>query len=201
MEIKVQKEYWVSGNERTAFNTVEQYGREAVPRIARHVNGRIDVMGFWYTQRRGLGEQRLRITPPRSGHVYDLQTNAYLGRQSSFEVTKPLEGSGFYVVTPYRIETPKVKVQAAKAKGGNTQIQCRVSISPQAAASERHVVRMQLFAPDGREWRDFSQCRVAEKGGFTHVFTLPLNAPPGVWRVCAREAISGLSDQVTVEWP
>jgi len=194
MSIDVQATYWVSGNEHTQFSTLEQYGHEAMPEIARYINGGIDILGFWYyAHRRGLGEQRLRVTPPRSGHIYDLRTNEYLGRQDTFEVTMALEGLRVYAVTPYRIEKPEMTVRVTQAQGGNAQIECRVTVSPRLAAAERHVVRLQLFAPDGSEWKDFNVNRVAENGAFTHVFTLPLNAPEGTWTVHAREAISGLS--------
>jgi uncharacterized protein YfaS (alpha-2-macroglobulin family) len=66
-------------------------------------------------------------------------------------------------------------------------------VSPRGAAAERHVVRLQLFAPDGEEWRDFAVNVVAANGVARHSIVLPLNAPRGTWRVTAREAISGLS--------
>jgi len=50
-------------------------------------------------------------------------------------------------------------------------------------------------------WRDFAVKVVTADGAAAHEFVLPLNAPRGVWRVLAREAISGLSDEGTVEWP
>jgi hypothetical protein len=161
----------------------------------------MDILGFWYSDRRGLGEQRLRVIPPRSGHIYDLRTNEYMGQHDTFVVTVALEGFGVYAVTPYRIEKPDMTVRVTQVQGGNALIECQVTVSPQAAAAERHVVRLQLFAPDGSEWKDFNVNSVAENGAFTHVFTLPLNAPQGAWTVKAREAISGLSDEAIVEVP
>ena len=202
MGVEVQQAYWESGGERIDFDTLEQYGQDAVPGIARYVNGGIDVLGvFWHTMHRGLGRQVVSIQPPRAGHVYDLLTNEYLGRHNRVQVEIPLEGLKVYAVAPYRIEKPQVTVRLARTEAGHPRIESRVRVSPEGASQERHVVRLRLFAPNGNEWRDFAVNAVSADGVARDDFVLPLNAPRGVWRVLAREAISGLSDEGTVEWP
>lgn len=172
------------------------------PTQAHYVNGRIHAFAFWYSyrdRRRGAGNERVRVTPPAPGHVYDLKTNEYLGRhRGSFETEIPLEGLGAFAVTPYRIGTPAVRGAAGLTRTGNPAIDSEVLLAPRAAASERHVVRRQLFAPDGTEWTDFAENTVVENGRGGHRFILPLNAPRGVWTVRAREAISGLDGSASV---
>ena len=200
--VEAQQTYWQSDGRRIDFDTLEQYGQNAVPGIARYVNGGIDVLGiFWDAMDRGLGRQVVSIQPPRAGHVYDLLTNEYLGRHDRYEAEIPLEGFGVYAVAPYRIEKPQVTVRFARTEAGHPRIESRVRVSPEVASRERHVVRLQLFAPDGAEWRDFAVNVACTDGVARNDFVLPLNAPHGIWRVVAREAISGLSEEGTVEWP
>lgn len=172
------------------------------PTQAHYINGRIHTFAFWYSyrdRRRGAGSERLRVSPPAPGHVYDLKTNEYLGRhRGSFETEIPLEGLAAFAVTPYRILAPAVRAAAGQTAAGNPAIDCEVRLRPQAAATERHVVRRQLFAPDGTEWTDFAETAMVENGQGEHRFVLPLNAPRGVWTVRAREAISGLAGSASV---
>ena len=177
------------------------------PTLSHFSNGNLHVLALWHSymiqldsgKRRGLGTELLRITPPAAGHIYDLKTNEYLGRHSSFEVEKPLEGLGAYAVVPYRIGKPHLEVREDATAAGNLRLISRVRVAPDAAADERHVVRLRLFAPDGGEWTDFAANIVAEDGEGAHDFILPLNAPRGRWKVQAREAIGGLADNVSLE--
>ena len=177
------------------------------PTLSHFTNGNIHTFALWHSfitqldsgKRRGVGTERLRIAPPAEGHVYDLKGNEYLGRHASFEAELPLEGLGAYAVAPYRIETPHLETTNDATDAGNIRLFSRVRVAPAAAAGERHVVRLRLFAPDGSEWKDFAENIVAADGVGTHAFMLPLNAPRGEWRVEAREAISGLADSVFLE--
>ena len=164
----------------------------------RYINGGIDIIGVWFTTRRGIGTQHLSITLPRPGHVYDLQSNKYLNRHDKLEVEIPLEGLGVYAVAPYRIEAPRLEVKAGRTKDGKPCFETQVQVNPKEAAAERHVVRIRLFAPDGTEWRDFAVNVIADKGIARQQMVLPLNAPSGNWKVQAREAISGLSHDCSV---
>ena len=176
------------------------------PTLSHFSNGNLHTLALWHSyilqldsgKRRGLGTEVMRITPPAAGHVYDLKSNEYLGNHSSFEVEKPLEGLGAYAVVPYRIEKPLLEVSEGVTEAGNIRLTSHVRVAPAAAANEQHVVRLCLFAPDGREWKDFAANIVASDGTATHQFILPLNAQRGQWKVRAREAISGLADNVSL---
>ena len=176
------------------------------PTLSHYRNGNIHAFALWHSliiqldsgKRRGAGTELLRITPPAAGHIYDLKSNAYLGSHSSFEAEIPLEGLGAYAVVPYRIERPHLELSDDATDAGNIRLASSVRTAPAAAAGERHVVRLRLFAPDGSEWKDFAENIVAADGVAAHEFILPLNAPRGGWKVEAREAISGLADTVSV---
>ena len=106
-----------------------------------------------------------------------------------------------YAVAPYRIGRPRIRMEIDRTQAGNPLLKIRVRVAPSEAMRERHVVGLRLFAPNGEEWRDFGAKEVATNGVANHRLVLPLNAPQGAWRLQACEAISGLSDEVTVEWP
>ena len=176
------------------------------PTLSHFSDGNIHTLALWHSfilqldsgKRRGAGTEVLRITPPVAGHVYDLKSNQYLGRHDSFEVEKPLEGLGAYAVVPYRIGKPHLETSEGVTEAGNIRLINRVRTAPAAAAKERHVVRLRLYAPDGSELEDFAENIVAADGAGAHEFILPLNAPRGRWKVEAREAISGLAHSVSL---
>ena len=129
-----------------------------------------------------------------AGHIYDLKSSKYLGWQERFAVTMPLEGTAFFASVPYQIQKPELTLAPAEPKNGLPTIRCQAKLNPEEAARENQVVQFRLFAPDGAEWPDFAATRTARSGTAEHLFTLPLDAPRGNWRVEAREAISGLAD-------
>lgn len=171
------------------------------PFLAHFRNGAVRLFAFWwsnYDRRRGAGTERVRVTPPRAGHIYDVKSNRYLGECKDFVAEVPLESFHAYASVPYRIGKPKLRVQTGISAAGNHRIECKVQTSPKEAAADRLVVRMRLLAPDGREWDDFADSVVTADGAGIHEFILPLNAPLGEWRVEAREAISGLAARARV---
>jgi len=168
------------------------------PYTAHFTNGDIECFGLWFcnsgwlSKKRGAGTTQLRVTPPKAGHIYDLRKNEYLGNVKGFTVTMPLEGLSAYAVVPYKIEMPSLNTETQRLPGGLIRITCKIKVSPDQAAGQRHVVKFLLYAPDGKEWKDFEITKTTEVGKAQHVFMLPINAPKGIWRVEAREAISGL---------
>lgn len=172
-------------------------GLSARPKLAHFVNGRIHLFAYWYApERRGNGMERVTVTPPVSGYVYNIKTNEYIGNcRSSFSLEMPLEGLGAFAVLPYKIERPSLTVK----KEGERAVACETVLEPDDAVPEFHSVRMRLFAPDGTEWKDFASTARAVKGMVAHTFILPLNAPEGIWKVEAREAISGLASIENIE--
>ena len=166
------------------------------PFLAQYQNGAVSLFAFWwsnYDRRRGAGTERVRVTPPRAGHVYDVKSNRYLGQCKDYEVAVPRESVSAYAVVPYRIAKPRLSAHAGVSAAGNRLIRCQVRTAPKAAAADRLVVRLRLLAPDGSEWRDFAENLATAAGVGAHDFVLPLNAPRGKWTVEAREAISGLA--------
>ena len=166
----------------------------ARPVLNDFVNGRIHCFGFWYPVRRGIGYENLVVTPPTPGHIYDLKSNEYLGRQERFEVSFPLEDTAAYASVPYRIQQPTLTLTSAPSSTKLPTIHCLARIRPDEAANEKHVIKFRIFAPEGSEWRDFAATKTTMNGKATHVFKLPINAPEGKWKVVAREALSGLEN-------
>ena len=56
------------------------------------------------------------MTWPREGHVYDLLTGKYLGKQSQGEIEMPKEGVAVFAVVPNRIVAHKISVKAVTDK-------------------------------------------------------------------------------------
>ena len=158
-------------------------------------NGDIDCFAFWYGKGRGHGTQRVRVTPPQPGVVYDLRSGNSLGHVAdTFEFTMPLEGLAAFAVCPTPIPTPVLTITPGADEQGRRMIGCDAHLAGEDFTRRHMVVQFMLFAPDGHEWTDFRVSATTLDGHATHRFVLPHNAPAGTWRVTAREALSGLSD-------
>ncbi len=178
-----------------------QFGVEdrKVPQVVRILNGGIECLALYSEHALGRGVQTVHITPRRRVHVYDLRNQAYLGEQTeSYACTMPLEDVLLHSHVPFRIESPQLDVVRQTDDTGATRFVCTATLRPKAAAAENLVVRFILTAPDGSEWEDFAVSAITRQGVAKHTFALPLNAPRGVWKIEAREAISGLAAEAAV---
>lgn len=158
----------------------------------------IEIVGISaHRQRKGAGNERLRVTWPREGHVYDLLTGMYLGKHKQGEITMPREGVAVFALVPYQIEAPELTVEAVEDDQGRTDVSAVVSL-PEEASQQRHAISLALLTPEGKAWLDLPETGLTENGTLRHQFTLPLNAPHGTWTVIAREAVS--RQQATAEF-
>jgi hypothetical protein len=63
----------------------------------------------------------------------------------------------------------------------------------------RHVVHVEVLSPSGATMPLYTQNVVLEAGRGQLQLNTALNDPPGAWQIRAREVISGLTAQETIE--
>ena len=136
------------------------------------------------------------VAPTMSGFVYDVRARTGLGRVRSLQA-KVTDGVALlYAVTPYEVTDLGLSAPATARAGDSLD----VPVAVQASTGEPgdHVVHMRLLHPDGTEaaWARHNLLTRAGRGEWRP--RLALKAAPGVWRVEARELISGRAAQAEI---
>ena len=138
---------------------------------------------------------RVRVHLPKRGHVYDVLAGAYLGERASVDTTLEVAKPKFFAQLPYRIGAVSVKAPP-RAKPGD-RVPVRLGLA--AGAGPTHIVTLDVYRPDG-SWAHYHRQRVEMKGRTATVHVpLAWNAPPGAWKLEAREVIGGQTAEARLE--
>ena len=168
------------------------------PVLYHYRTGEIDILGISsHRQRKGVGMERLQVTWPRKGHVYNLQTGEYLGYQESAMIEKLREGVSVFAVIPYAIQSPELKAKAVKDGTGLTVISAEAVLG--TPEGQPHAAQFQLICPEGKPWYDIPDTVLTTDGVARREMVLPLNAPSGTWKVIVKESITRKQAETSVE--
>ena len=158
--------------------------------VCRFRDGAADYVGVYrHSDSPALNPQTVRVTLERKGHVYDVRAGRYLGqRQDARAAIKPADAA-LLAVLPYKVTGLSLEVGPGGKPGVQAPIQAKVIA---AGAVGRHILRMDVYEPDGRLSRAYSANLVAPAGQYAGVIPTALNEKPGRWRVVVRDVITGL---------
>lgn len=131
------------------------------------------------------------ITLVSAGHLYNERTGDYLGETDTVTLPWKAEEPIILARLPYR-----VKGLSAKAAVRKGRVEYGVRIDATDTPGE-HVVRVDVYGPDGRWYPHYSKNGVAEEGLCTGGFRLALNDQKGAWRLAARDAVTGTTAEAT----
>jgi hypothetical protein len=126
---------------------------------------------------------------PEARETYDVRMGRYLGRTR--QVNLPLRAYGAAALARLDYPVSDVAIRAADAaRGGAVPVSIDLTCTGQTPPG-RHVVRVEVLAPDGQRQPFYTQ-NVETRGGQWRgqIFTA-LNDLPGQWTVQAREVMSG----------
>lgn len=132
--------------------------------------------------------EHVAIEFPDARETYDLREGKYLGRTKRAKL--PLRAYGAAVFARLDYQVTGLSIKAADALRGGA-VPVAVDLACTGKSPGRHVVRLEVLAPDGLANHFYTQ-NVDTRGGQWRgeVFTA-LNDPPGPWTVRAREVMSG----------
>jgi len=138
-----------------------------------------------------LNPDEVIVRLPKSGHLYEVKSEKYLGKGKEARVNLPAAGSALIAILPYKIEG--VSVKASSARAGE---QVRIAASVKASARPgRHVLHLEIYDPEGNLYRAYTSNAVAQNGKWEGYIPTALNDLPGRWKVKVKEVVSGLSAQ------
>jgi hypothetical protein len=142
----------------------------------------------------------VRVRRAAEGHWYDLRAHKYLGLKREVRTTLTGGQPRLYAVLPYRVEGLDLSVSGGEAPGA--AVKYRVQVQADAArlaksarggsALGRHVVKIDVYGPDGKRRRFYSGTVEARRGAGTGGFRLAQNDPSGEWRIVAMDCTSGV---------
>jgi hypothetical protein len=121
------------------------------------------------------------------GHLYDLRAHKYLGEKQSLKTSLTGGEPRMYARLPYRVEGV-----ALKATRTGSDVTYEVKVKAGAKQLGKHVVKVEVFGPDGKKRDLYSGTVEAKNGAAAGAFRLALNDAPGEWRIVATECCSGL---------
>ncbi|MCE5238801.1 beta-galactosidase [bacterium] len=132
----------------------------------------------------------------RKAHLYDVRAGKYLGEVQNLR-TKLTPGlAHLYALLPYRVEGLRVTAPAQATAG--QALTCQVALQAKGRLGD-HVVRMQVFGPDGKERPWYARNLMTQAAGAQGRLTLALDDAPGAWKIVARDVATGVTGSGTVK--
>jgi len=134
---------------------------------------------------------KIRIAFKRQGHLYDVREKRYLGYTNETLIA----GTDHKIISslPYRIE--KLDIICPRAVKRGEDIEVTMVLSGSASECFDHVVRLEVFDPEGCIVPQYCMNVVAKKGKATIRIPLAFNDKKGPWTVKTREVISSIENK------
>jgi hypothetical protein len=154
----------------------------------------------------------MTVELPQTRHVYDARTGKYHGLTDSFRDRFDPASCKIYSLLPYQVAglnaravgksqvgrtaTVRVALEIAGHVGDEAQ---EARVAARATEPGRHVVRVDVYDPEGA-WRSYYSRNVRTEGG-TGEFELPFaeDDPNGTWTLKLRDVVTGQEAEVTLK--
>lgn len=139
---------------------------------------------------------RVRIEFPRKAHLYDVMTGKYLGFADRTETDLSYRAV-LYALSPYKVGGLEVTSSATNVAGKPMLVQ--IAVNTVGADPSRHVFRLEVIDPSGKELACYAQNLLAERGLAKTEVPWALNDKPGRYTITVRDAMSGITMKRTVD--
>ncbi|MDD5729383.1 MAG: beta-galactosidase trimerization domain-containing protein, partial [Victivallales bacterium] len=146
----------------------------------------------------GSKDGKLVIALPDIGHVYDVRNGKYYGKTRQITTAMELGEAKVIALLPYEINGVSLETDRKQYLPGAT-VRYKVKVSVTPGSPERHVVRCELLAPDGRPVRWFGENLAVNGGECSGKLSLALNEQPGRWKFRATEIVSGKTGEIVFD--
>jgi hypothetical protein len=136
----------------------------------------------------------VRIRFPDSKETYDVRSGSYLGRVDSLPLPLKAAEAALFARLDYRVTGLTLTAAAAKRA---EPVLVDIAIAATGPLG-RHVVNVQVIRPDGKVDYFSTRNSTVTAGAGQLQFVPALNDPPGIWRIRARDVISGARAEIAV---
>ena len=151
-----------------------------------------DMALLWNTRAR-TATGKLR----QAGHLYDVRTGEYLGFTDTFTRLYHHADPLLLALLPYQPKQISI-TGPARATAGET-LSFELALETAGGGAGRHVLRLEVFAPDGAAQAALDANVEAAEGAATHTLPLALNSVAGTWKITARDVASGATGAALFE--
>jgi hypothetical protein len=130
-------------------------------------------------------------------HTYDLREENYLGEMDRVAIEVKRSSPLVVARLDYEVEGVTVTAPRTVRPGQTLPVTCAV-IDTDGTPRPGHVIRVQVFDPDGEECPYYGAWLDGEGPELSWRIPFALNDRPGEWRITATDVISGESGEVRV---
>ncbi|MEI6500214.1 MAG: alpha-amylase family protein, partial [Armatimonadota bacterium] len=132
----------------------------------------------------------------RKAHVYDVRAGKYLGEVATYK-TQLIPGvAQLYALLPYKVGTVTVTAGAQAKAGAAASYAVKLAVPSPSVA---HIVRVDVFGPDGKERPWYAANLSATQGAAQGAVNFALDDQPGVWKIVATDVASGVTGAASVK--
>ena len=141
------------------------------------------------------GKHKVNLTLDRRRYVYDSRAGKYLGNTDHIKTTIEHLVPKLIWCLPYEVEGLKLAARQVRRK---VRLKAELKVIGNVEI-ERHVIRFDVYDPDGEFVHYYGANVVSASGVAEHMVSLALDDKPGVWRVHSRDQITGLQAEAEFE--
>jgi hypothetical protein len=153
-------------------------------------DGPIDYLGL-YCETTPENPDQMTVVFPDARETYEVRAGKYLGRVKEAPVPIKAYGAALFARLDYTVSGLTVTAGDA-ARGGTVPLAVKVACKGTNQPG-RHVVRLEVMAPDGKRSFFYTQNVNTKDGGWRGNLHTALNDQAGTWTVKAREVLSGIT--------
>ena len=143
--------------------------------------------------------QTARVYARRKAHWYDAADGKYLDRGFSCETKLDPQRATLLAALPYKVLGLRGKARRTDSRGVfrlELELQTSRDGLEGDAPLARHVLRMELFDPQGRHLSHYDRLLNSERGRWEDTLALALNEPAGNYRAFFRDTLTGASSEL-----
>ncbi|MEI6502617.1 MAG: hypothetical protein WCP21_16530, partial [Armatimonadota bacterium] len=132
----------------------------------------------------------------RKAHVYDVRAGRYLGEVATYKTQLTPGVAQLYALLPYKLGTVSVTTNAQAKAGVAASYAVKLAVP---AVSVAHIVRVDVFGPDGKERPWYAANLSATQGAAQGTVNFALDDQPGAWKIVATDVATGVTGAATVK--
>jgi hypothetical protein len=135
---------------------------------------------------------------PEARETYDVRAGEYLGRVADVPLTLAPGEARLLALLPYRVTGLAVSSVRTAYHPGD-EIRYRTTVAVDRGEPGDHVLRLDVYCPDGNPVRHYSNNVLAAGGRYDGAIPLALNDKAGVWRLQVTDVTTNASASTTVD--
>lgn len=137
--------------------------------------------------------QAVNVKFHQKAHLYDVRDGQYHGLSDQFTDEFHPGRVQVYAALPYRVDAVSLKIdrpQPEFAFPPGSDVRVHAQVLPDSGKPLRHVLRFEVYRPDGQLARAYSANFRADAGALDRTIPLGYNAMPGQWKIVATDIAS-----------